>query len=245
MQRKKGTAYSLLAAEAACTELFRGVAPADLENLLGQIGAFRKTVRKGAFVVHEGTPVKSIYVIVSGRVLVSEHAGGDRRHVVRDLSAGREFGLTMLYTPFHKSEAVAWPSSDGLPFWPGSVQAVENTVLIGFDLIRARRVSAHSDQRFHPVYVNAVRLLSEGLLDVWRKLAVLDGASVEEMVLRHLLYLDAEGGCTGRVTLPFSQMEWARYLAVGRSSLCRALRELKRSGSIDWRGRSFRLLNKR
>lgn len=252
-----------LVRDAGATALFGGLSAAALESLLGQIRAVRRTYRKGEVIVYEGTEARTIYLVVSGRVVITELADGSRGHVVRDLGPGAGFGLTLLFAsgwpPPHTYISIhpptidrfwntpygAYLGSNQIPLWPGTVEAVEETVLIGFDLVKARQLCAKSNPAYHQVFINMTRLLCEHLANVWLKLAVLDCHSIKDRVMLYLKRLDMGGARTGEVTIPFDRERMARYLGVNRTALSRALTQLKAAGRLDWRKNVFILKGSR
>lgn len=236
--------------DAGATALFGGLSAAALESLLGQIRAVRRTYRKGEVIVYEGTEARTIYLVVSGRVVITELADGSRSHVVRDLGPGAGFGLTLLFASgwdthpptidrFWNTPYGAYLGSNQIPLWPGTVEAVEETVLIGFNLVLARQLCEKSNPAYHQIFINVTRLLCEHLANVWLKLAVLDCHSIKDRVMLYLKRLDMGGARTGEVTIPFDRERMARYLGVNRTALSRALTQLKAAGRLDWRKSVF------
>ena len=241
-----------LVRDAGATALFGGLSDAALAKLLEQIDAVRRTFRKGEVVVHEGDEARTVYLIASGRVVITEFADGPRAHVVRDLGPGAGFGLTLLFASgwdqtippsdrdsFANTPYGAYLGRNPIPRWPGTVEAVEPTVLIGFDLVKARELCAKSNPAYHQVFINMTRLLCEHLANVWLKLAVLDRHSIKDRVMLYLNRLDMGGARTGVVTIPFDRERMARYLGVNRTALSRALAQLKAAGKLDWRKNVF------
>lgn len=236
--------------EAARTDLFNGIDPADLSALLKSVDANRQTFKKGESVAQEGTPAEVLYVIASGRLVITESTLGGRRHVVRDLGAGAGVGLTLLLAPaLSEGSTHYWNTPygqhlgpDKIPHWPGSIQAVEDTVLIAIDLLKARCQCEDPSPVFHQLRLNMMHMLCEHLANIWLKLTVLDAHSIEDRVMLYLHRLDVGGERTGVVTVPFDREQLARYLGVNRSALSRSLSKLKDAGKLDWHKNVFRLI---
>lgn len=237
-------------AEALKTDLFCGVDPAVLRVLLRKIDAQRLQVKKGEVIAQEGTEARVIYMIVSGRLVISEHAYGGRNHVVRDLASGIGFGLTLLLAPSRDENSNSYWNTpygdflgqDRIPRWPGSVQAVEDSVLIGIDLLKTRTSCEDPSPVFHRIRLNLMHMLCEHLANIWLKLTVLDSHSIEDRIMMYLHRLDIGGERTGVVTVPFNRNQLACYLGLNRTALSRSLSKLRAAGKIDCRKNVFRLM---
>ena len=227
--------------EAQTTALFAGMTSETLRALFLRIDAYRRTYRKGEFIEFEGMRASTIYAIVSGRVLATLDVEDGRKHVGCEFHDGDAIGLALLYCDGANGPSADWADSNVLPCWQGTFQAVEETIVIGFNVLKARKLSASGAQEFHQVFLNALYLMSRTLLNVWRKQVSTSGETAEDRVMLYLRRVDYETGASGVVEVPFNQGDWANYLCLGRSTLCRAIRNLKRQGRIDWIGRRFLL----
>ena len=211
------------------TELFHGLTPQETTDALYRLNAVCKLYRKGEIVVHAGLEANRLMAVSSGNLHVYASAG-DREHpvLVREIGVDEVLGLWILHMP-------------EVACWPGTVVAVEDSVLVSLDLERFRGVVASSERHFARMTANSAKILSRELFSTWRKLMVMDAPTIEAKVKTYLSVLNSEGGHTGTVTVPFDRERMAEFLGVTRPSLSRAIGRLRDAGLLSWRKNVFKI----
>ena len=217
-----------LVKQALATELFCGLAPAEVEDWLYRLNGVRKTLAKGETVVHAGFRAERLMVVVAGRLRVYEETSEARPVLVRDIAAGEVLGLWILHVP-------------EVTCWPGTVIAAAPATLISLDLAAARRLLASPDFVSGRFAINMSRILAREMFSFWRKLMVMDGGTIESRVEIYLSELDNEAGHVGQVTVPFDRERMAEYFGVSRPALSRALGHMRDRGLIDWHKNVFKI----
>jgi CRP-like cAMP-binding protein len=209
--------------------LFHGLTPQETTDALYRLNAVCKLYRKGEIVVHAGLEANRLMAVSSGHLHVYASAG-DREHpvLVREIGVDEVLGLWILHMP-------------EVACWPGTVVAVEDSVLVSLDLERFRGVVASSERHFARMTANSAKILSRELFSTWRKLMVMDAPTIEAKVKTYLSVLNSEGGHTGTVTVPFDRERMAEFLGVTRPSLSRAIGRLRDAGLLSWRKNVFKI----
>jgi len=208
------------------TALFDGAGRDELESVLLDLNAVRKTYAKGETVVHAGFRADRLMVVASGHLHCYELFKDDHPVLVREIGSGEVLGLWLLYVP-------------EIDCWPGTVVAAEPSVLVSLDMARARRALETGGPRVGRVTLNALKILSRELFSTWRKLLVMDAPTIEARIQVYLSELDNETGHTGRVTVPFDRERMAEYFGVTRPALSRALGHMRDRGLLTWRKNVF------
>ena len=214
---------------AANTVLFSGVSPVEVESLLFRLNGVVKRYSKGDVIFNAGLEATRLAVVVSGRINIYEQTQEARQVLVREVGKDSVLGLMVMHTP-------------GCKNWPGTAVATDETITISLDLKIAQNLIDRKDHEMLKLAPNISRLLAGELFATWRKLMVMDAASVEDKILIYLTELDNESGKTGEVTVPFDREKMAEYFGVTRPSLSRALGNLRKRGFLEWRKNRFKLL---
>ena len=206
--------------------LFSGMDGEPLDLLIYRLNGVKKEFSKGETVVHGGMEAKRLMAVASGRLHVYEEADDGHRVLVRAIGRDEVLGLWMLNVP-------------EVTCWPGTVVAVEDTVILSLDMHAARGLGETADANAAKFAVNMSRILSKELFTTWRKLTVMDAPTIETRIRTYLSLLDNETGRTGRVTVPFDRERMAEYFGVTRPALSRAIGHLRDQGFLAWRKNIF------
>lgn len=210
-------------------ELFRGISPHEIGEVLYRFNAVRKAYGCGEMVINAGLPAKRMYAVLSGRLRVYTQATEKQSVLVREVRAGEVLGLWVAHVGSASS------------CWPESVVAVEPSVLISLDIAAARQMMEMPGPTVARLAVNASRILSRELFALWRKLMVMDAPTIEARVRVYLSELDNETGRAGSVVVPFNREQMADYFGVTRPAMSRTLGKMRDDGLISWHKNIFKL----
>ena len=213
---------------AGATELFRGLSPGEIDELLFRFNGVKKTYGKGEVVVHAGMSADRLLPIVSGHLHVYQRVMDDREVLVREIGVGTVLGLWMLY-------------SSEVTNWPATVIVAEPCVALSIDMESVRRFLRSGGAQVPKILSNIAGLLSRELFSVWRKLSVMSEQNLVDRIHMYLSELNHETGDSGEVTLPFNRERMAEYFGVTRPALSRALGQMRDRGLIAWRKNVFRI----
>ena len=208
--------------ETACCQLFRGIEPQQLEDVLRRLDAMRMTVRRGEEVKLEGT--RTLAVILSGRVQIVQDDYWGTRSIIHMLLPGKMLGES--FTSF-----------------PGVRLSQKNIAQTDCTLLAFSK-----DALLGGGFAEQKQLL-ENLLTIYgvhqrvflQKFQLLSRRRTRERLLAYLSSLAVEGG-SARFTVPFSRPEMADYLCVERSAMCTELSKLQHEGVLRFKGKEFELL---
>ena len=213
---------------ARATELFRGLTPAEIDDLLFRFNCVKKTYGKGEVIVHAGMSADRLWPIVSGQLHVYQRVMDDREVLVRKIGVGTVLGLWML-------------NSSEVANWPATVIVAEPCVAMSLDMESVRRFLCSGEAEVPKLLSNITRLLSRELFSIWRKLSVMSEQNLVDRIHMYLSELHHETGDSGEVTLPFNRERMAEYFGVTRPALSRALGQMRDRGLIAWRKNVFKI----
>jgi len=195
-----------------------GYSDGDLSRLLSQMDAHVVSFEKGETVVREGEMATRVGVILEGAVHVVIRGEDDRDVLLRMLSAGSFVGLTSLIAP---QTAI-----------PMTFVAFTGCTILGLsvDKLLAWRKDPASERFF----VSLERQVSEMMLELVRKCAILSQTRIEDRVLTFLRQRCAARGMR-TVVVPGKESDLANYLGVHAVALSRVLSKMRADGVIDYR----------
>ena len=209
-------------------KIFAGLSAKEVENTLYRLNAVKRLYRKGEILVHSGMEADRLLVVASGHLHVYTHTEREHQVLVREIGKDEVLGLWILHVP-------------EVSYWPGTVVAAENSVIVSLDMERARRLLSSDEPSRAKLSANAASILANELFSTWRKLMVMDAPTIETRVMTYLGELDNEAGNTGKVIVPFNRERMAEYLGVTRPALSRAIGLLRDRGLLSWRKNVFLL----
>lgn len=204
--------------------LFYGIAPDDLESMLGCLGGKTTSVLKGAPVFLEGEPAKSVGVVLSGAVQVVQDDYYGNRSVLSILQPGETFGEAF--------------SCAGIPTMPVSVMALADSDLLLLDCRRILTMCSHSCH-FHSLLIqNLLKEIAQKNLAFTEKIRHMSKKTTKEKLLS---YLSTQAKLQGssEFTIPCNRQALADYLGVERSAMSAEISKLKKAGLLDTKGSWF------
>lgn len=207
--------------------LFDGIAPEEIQSMLGCLGAKQVSARKGQLVFHEGDEAIYVGIVLTGSVqLVREDYYGNRS-IVAHIAPGEVFGETY--------------ACAGLSVLPISVVADEDCECL---LIDCRRITASCTNAcvFHSRMIyNLLRLVANKNLMFDRKIEITSKRTTREKLMAYLM-TQAKIHGSDSFTIPYDRQELADYLEVDRSGLSAEISKLRKEGRLECEKSTFHLL---
>jgi CRP-like cAMP-binding protein len=198
------------------TELFRG-APLDLLAEV-QRASFRKRFAAGEAIVRQGDPPATVYVVVVGRLRVTQTTLDGQQVIIRYLGPGEVVGYAALV--------------DG-DAHPGSVIAVDDCHLIGWSATVVRDIMS----RHSLIAINVARILGGRYLDMQVRLRELSTEKVERRIAHTILRLVEQAGRrTARgieIAFPLSRQDLAEMSGTTLHTVSRTLSAWEERGIVD------------
>lgn len=196
----------------------------DWDQLLSLWHAYRKPLKKGEFLVHEGDKVSAIYIVESGRLDLNATDYWGNVSLLGQVEAGHLFGAAYA---FGDSEAYAV-----------AVQAVQDSEVLAIDADALDKSLATHPDKVLPIYRGLMGALSNRSLQMIYTLEQVKQRTLKQKILAYLTYL-AKRQSSLTVVCPLDRQQMADYLAVDRAALSRELSVLQREGHLTYRKNIF------
>ncbi len=206
-------------------KLFKGLDRAVVEKLLSSTDAKVKQFERGEVVLHQGDRVRSLAIVLSGRLNVVQATRDGAEVIDYTVKAGGVVGVSYV---LQRSE----------PF-PNRLEAAESSEVALLDVGKLREAIKSSS--YAGLRENLVRALVGLVSECQKKLAVVGCWEIGDKVMTYLESLAAETG-KREVEIPFrTSAEFAQYIGVNRCALSRSLSQLARKGVLSHEGGVFYL----
>ena len=207
--------------------LFDGIAPSDLDAMLGCIGYHVERCKKGHILALEEERIPYVGIVLSGAVdMIKEDIWGNKTMLLR-MRKDELFGETFACGNDSLSIVTFLVSEDAeILFLPFNKVMHTCTMTCAFH---------------HRLIENMVRIIADKNRDLMRKIEVISKRTLREKVLAYLS-LQAQVHESRYFEIPLGRVELAEYLCVDRSALTRELAKMRDEGLIDYDKNCFRIL---
>jgi CRP-like cAMP-binding protein len=200
----------------ARSELFRGV-PVEVLREIHAV-SFRRKFPAGEAVFQQEDAVTTFYVVVVGRLRVTQTTLDGQQIIIRYLGPG---------------DVVGYAALTGDQAHPGAVTAVDDSHLIGMPATLLREVMG----RYALIAMNAVTLMGERYRDLQIRLRELATEKVERRIAHTLLRLSQQAGRrTARgveIAFPLSRQDLAEMTGTTLHTVSRTLSGWEARGLVD------------
>lgn len=210
------------------TPLFAGVAPQEIEAMLACLDTERRHYTKGQIILRSGDTVRSMGIVLCGRVLIEKTDLWGNATVLDSVGPGQIFAETYACTPQE-------------PLMVDAV-AAESAEVLFIQVARVLEVCPSSCAHHHTLIRNLLALSAQKNLLLSRKIFYTAPKTIRA---RLLSYLSDQAIRCGRrsFTIPFNRQQLADYLNVERSALSNELSKMQQDGLIETERNYFRLLD--
>jgi CRP-like cAMP-binding protein len=208
------------------TKMFSGVAPEDMEELLGCIGARRVDYVKDEFIIEIGGAVSDFGVMLSGHSRSVKWDVNGRAIIISLLEKGSGIGVMLAASPGHKSTV--------------AVQALDDVSVLFVPYSRITNHCAKACARHEKLLRNYVYAVAQKGLELHERIDCLLKPTVREKILTYLRKASREQQ-NRIISIPFNRNTMAEYLNIDRSALSRELSNMKKEGLIEYQKNRFTL----
>ncbi len=207
--------------------LFAGIAPTDMEGMLGCIGYHVRAFQKGEIIAFEEENINHVGVVLSGAVdMIKEDVWGNRTMLLR----------TYPEDIFGETFACGEDSLSVVTF-----VASQDCRVMFLSFCRVMHTCTHACQFHQTLVENMVRLIARKNRELMRKVEVVSKKTLREKILAYLS-IQAQSQGKKAFEIPLGRVEWAEYLCADRSALTRELSKMKDEGLIDYQRNWFEIL---
>jgi len=207
--------------------LFAGIAPEELESMLGCLNGQLRPVSRGQTVFHEGDEARWVGIVLEGEVQIFRDDYDGSRSLLGRAGPGQLFG-----------EVFACAGVETLPV---TVEATREGVILLADCRRVLTVCRSACAFHNRLINNLLQVVAEKNLQLNRKIECMSRRTTRDKLMAFLLS-EAKTHRSREFDIPFDRQALADYLGVERSAMSTELGKLVRDGVIQCDRRHFRLL---
>jgi len=197
------------------TELLQGVPDAVLSEFLA--AALRRRVAAGEALINQGDPVDAVFVVIVGRLRVSQTNSEGQQIIIRYLGPGQIAGYSAL---------------TGGDVHPGTVLALEDSHLFGWSSAVFQELMA----RHSAIAINVVKVLGARYNEVKIRLRQMSTERVEQRIASTVLRLAEQAGHrTARgieIAFPLSRQDLAEMTGTTLHTVSRTLSAWEEKGIV-------------
>lgn len=208
----------------AQSEIFRGINPSELENLLSVINYQVKRFSRDDLIALAGDRINSLQIVAEGSVKGEMIDFTGKTIKIEDIEAPRPLAPAFLFG-----------DDNG---YPVNIVANSSVTIVTIPKKEFVRMLILSEKLLH----NYLDIISSRAQFLSARLKFLSFQSIKGKIAHYLLSKSSPGR-SGNIELDKSQSELAEIFGVTRPSLARAVRELDRDGIISAKGRKVTIIN--
>lgn len=201
----------------ANTELFAGMKTAEMDALLGCLGARFVRYERGDTVVSAGEPIDSIFLLLSGSAKIVRYDSDGARRVQGELVPGDCFGDVIVCAELTNTDT--------------AMETSERSLVL---VVKYQRVvtTCSAACQFHTRLIqNLMKVIARHSREQSLQLEVLSRRTTRDKLM-HYLMLQSRGRFDVPFRVPFTREELSTYLYVERSALSREISKLVAEGLI-------------
>lgn len=208
--------------------LFDQIEETDLMGMLGCLCARVHLYQKDSYIILAGDEVRSIGVVLKGKVSVERESEDGVRNLVTVLTPGECFGESFACSG--NQEAFV------------SVVAMEDCEILFLDCKKIV-TTCSSACAFHTRLIeNILSMLSDKILGLNQKLEIVSKRKIREKLITFFETQKRNAG-TNQFSIPYNREQLADFLFVDRSALSNELCKMRDEGLIRFHKNKFEILS--
>ena len=200
------------------TQLFEGSSPAEIDAMIGCLGAHERSYEAGAYIHHMGDVIKSVGLVIEGSVRIENVDVWGNVSVMGTAGPGSMFGEAYAAVP-------------GEPLMVNVIAAQDCTVLF-LNMGKVLGTCSHACPHHQRTSNSMTAIIARRNLALSRRIFHVAPKTIRGKVLAYLSD-EAERAGSRTFTIPFDRQQLADYLGVDRSALSAELSRMQKAGLID------------
>lgn len=210
------------------TLLFRGIAPEEIQSMMGCLRGSTKKYAKGSIIHHTGETISSMGLILSGSVSVENDDVWGNKSILDRISAGHIFAENYACLP-------------GEPLMVNIV-AAEATEILFMRTDCMFTMCSHACGFHNQLIRNMLTISAQKSLSLSRRILHTSSKTIRGRLLSYLSHQAAQHG-SREFDIPFNRQQLSDYLSVDRSAMSNELSKMQREGLIRSDRNHFVIMN--
>lgn len=204
--------------------LFFHIDDERLLKLLICFGAKVELFHKNCTIINEGTPARSIGIVLSGTAQILQIDYSGNRNIIAKLTPSETFG-----------EAFACAEISSIPV---TIVANESCEIMLIDCSHILHTCSNNCGFHQQLIFNLMKDLATKNISFHQKIKITSKRSTREKLMTYLMFQAKEHG-SSQFDIPFDRQELADYLEVDRSGLSAEISKLRKEGILESRKNHF------
>lgn len=210
------------------TLLFRGIAPQEIQTMMGCLQGVRKLYTKGSIIHHAGETISTMGLILSGSVWVERDDVWGNKSLLDRVGTGNIFAENYACLP-------------GEPLMVNIV-AAEAVEILFMRTECMFSVCSHSCGFHNQLIRNMLTICARKSLNLSRRILHTGAKTIRGRLMSYLSCQATQNG-SREFDIPFNRQQLADYLSVDRSAMSGELGKMQKEGLIHAHRNHFILLN--
>ena len=208
------------------TLLFQGSSTEEIGAMLKCLGTKEQSFSRGTVILHAGDTVRSIGLVLAGRVQIENDDLWGNKSVLDSVGPGQVFAETYACIP-------------GEPMMVSAV-AAENCDILFFNASRVLTSCPSACSHHSRLVQNLLLLSARKNLNLSRRIFHTSPKSIRGRLLSYLSF-QAAVHQSREFTIPFNRQQLADYLSVDRSAMSAELGRMRDEGILETERNYFQL----
>jgi CRP-like cAMP-binding protein len=206
--------------------LFSGISKKNIAIVLAQTNPTRRAFEHGDVIREEGRTLDSIGVLEEGSLLFQRYHTDGHTQIARVATAPAIVGTEVVVSQTRLTPTHIVAGDPGSIVWFSRRRLLENRQIPDAVVQRIQR--------------NLLRVLADDYIRFMNKADILSLRTVRDRALYYFEILRDRHG--DEINLGMTQLEFANYLCVDRTTLTHELSLLRQAGILDHYGKQYKLL---
>lgn len=206
--------------------LFHGVKLEDIPNVLNCLSFFQRDYKKEDTIFKDGNSSRYAAILLSGQLDINMITMSGHNVILKRIYPGEIFILN--------------PSINYEQFYYIYENIIEDSILLLTNITNVFNTNKRKCPFRIKLLENLLKITMEDNLRLQMKVSILTQKSLREKILTYLMMSNVNK--KNIVVLPFNRQDFADFLSVERSALCRELGRMQRDGLIAMNGKKIHIL---
>jgi CRP-like cAMP-binding protein len=195
--------------------LFYGLSDIDKDKLIPLLKPVLMNYEEDSVIIEEGDFTDRIGFVISGKVAARKMASGGRIHILAVHEAGDNFGFDAVFSTYKTSPLTFTAETDCIALFISAEPFLNGNIDASIRLMS-----------------NTNRILADKCVRLLYKTDILTKQSMRERIMTYFNIMITKRG-SNSFALNMTREQFAQYLGVNRSALCRELSRMKDEGLIE------------
>lgn len=204
----------------ASTRLFRGLSPADIDQLLADLTVRVRTYEKGEVILLEGDPTSCLFLVRSGSAVIELSDAWGTVSVLAHVGPGETFAEAYACIPGERSLV--------------TVSAVERSEVLALDVGQLLDDDSDAMPARMAVVHNLLALCARKNLHLSQRMLHIQPKTIRGRLMAYFSDCAKRAG-SAAFDIPYNRQQLANYLNVERTALCHELSNMQREGLLRCR----------